>query len=59
MLKFGPVAATRRACPPTEMEQEARFFAALEAARGFRMEHGLLVLLDAEGKPVARLDRQA
>ena len=59
VLKVGPVAATRRACPPAEMDQEARFFAALEAARGFRMERGLLVLTDAEGKPVARLDRQA
>ena len=59
MLRIGPLGATRRACPPPAMAQEAAFFAALEAARGFRVQRGLLVLLDADGRPLARLDRQA
>jgi putative lipoprotein len=59
VLRIGPIGATRRACPPAEMAQEAAFFAALEAARGFRLQRGLLVLLDAEGKALARLERQA
>ena len=56
-FRFGPIAATRRACPPPQMQQETRFFAALEATRGFRIEDGALVLLDAAGAPVARLER--
>ncbi len=59
MLGIGPLGATRRACPAPAMAQEAAFFAALEAARGFRLQRGLLVLLDGDGKPLARLDRQA
>lgn len=58
-LRVGPLGATRRACPPPAMAQEAAFFAALEAARGFRMQRRLLVLLDADGRPLARLERQA
>lgn len=54
-LGFGPLAATRRACPPAQMAQEAGFFAALGATRGFRIEAGALLLLDEGGAPVARL----
>ncbi len=57
-LRIGPLAATRRACLPAPMQQEDRFFAALEAARGFRIEAGRLVLVDAAGAPLARLRRQ-
>jgi putative lipoprotein len=56
-LTLGPLAATRRACPPPQMQQETRFLAALEATRGFRIEDGRLVLVDALGDPVARLVR--
>ncbi len=59
VLGFGPIGATRRACPPPAMAQEAAFFAALEAARGFRFQRGQLLLLDADRKVLARLDRQA
>ena len=48
-FRFGPIAATRRACPPPQMQQETRFFAALEATRGVRVEDGALLLLDAAG----------
>ena len=57
-LTLGPIASTRRACPPPQMQQETRFLAALEATRGFRIEDGRLILLDAAGTPVARLERQ-
>ena len=54
-LDFGPLAATRRACPEPQMQQETGFFAALEAVDGFRLEGGTLVLLDSAGSAVARL----
>ena len=57
-FRFGPVASTRRACPPPQMEQETRFFAALKATRGFRIEDARLLLLDTGGAPIAGLQRQ-
>jgi putative lipoprotein len=59
-LRFGPLAATRRACIPAVGEQEARFFAALAATRGWQLDaaRGKLVLLDAQGQPLMRLARQ-
>jgi heat shock protein HslJ len=47
------------ACPPPASDQEAAFFRALDVTRGFRIEEGALVLLDAGGAPLARLQRQA
>lgn len=57
VLRFGPLASTRRACPPPEMEQETRFFAALDATRAMRIEDGALLLLGEGGTTVARLNR--
>ncbi len=56
-LRFGQAAATRRACPPAVMEQEQRFFLALEQTRGYRREGSKLLLLDEQGRPLARLAR--
>ena len=56
-FRFGPIAATRRACPPPQMQEETRFFAALEATRGVRVEDGALLLLDAAGATLLRLER--
>ena len=39
------------------MEQEIRFFAALDATRGARIEDGALLLLDEAGGTIARLAR--
>ena len=39
------------------MEQETRFFAALDATRGFRVENGQLLLLGETGDVVATLKR--
>jgi len=54
-LEIGPLASTKKACPPAIMDQEARFFEALGQARRYRFENGLLYLSDAQGMPVMRL----
>ena len=57
-LGFGPLAATRRACPETQMSQEQRFFAALGAVKSARLEAGDLVLADVEGNALVRLHKK-
>lgn len=57
-LTFGPLAATRRACPEAEMSQEQRFFAALGAVKGARIEDGKLLLVDLQGDPLVRLRKK-
>jgi putative lipoprotein len=49
------VATTLRACPPAVMDQEARFMDALTRVRAWRVERGLLFLLDADGQTISRL----
>ena len=56
-FRFGAIAATRRACPGPQMEQEARFLAALDATRGFRVESDRLLLLGETGDVLATLER--
>jgi putative lipoprotein len=56
-IAFSPLAATRMACPGGAMDQEQRLFAALAAARRFRVEAGALVLLGDDGAVVARFSR--
>jgi len=55
-LRFGPVAATRRAGPPDAMEVESKLFIAFDATRGYRISGQSLELLDAGGKPLARFE---
>jgi putative lipoprotein len=57
-LTLGPLASTKKACPPAIMDQEAHFYEALGATRGYRFERGLLFLLDAQGAPIMRLWRR-
>jgi putative lipoprotein len=57
-LALGPLASTKKACPPAIMNQETRFHQALGKVRDYRFENGLLVLLDAESVPVMRLWRR-
>lgn len=52
-LRFGDIVATKMACPAIG-DLERRFFAALEAARAWRLEAERLVLLDADGRVLAR-----
>lgn len=56
-ISFGPLAATRAACPPAVMNQENRFFSALAATRGWRIDEQerKLFLVDGAGKVLVRL----
>ncbi len=55
-LRFGPVAATRRAGPPHAMEVESKLFIAFDASRTYRISGQSLELLDAGGKALARFE---
>ena len=56
-LEFGKMATTRRACMPG-MEIEQRFLAALERVKAWRLDGLKLELLDANGKPIARFEKE-
>lgn len=58
-IAFGPLAATKMACAEAVMDQEAKFFAALDEARSWRVDEAQdkLILLDASGKTVLVLTR--
>lgn len=56
-IAFGPAAATRMACAPEFMAQEAEYFAALAAVAAFELDSGSLRLLDAAGVPLVGLVR--
>ena len=52
-LKVGPIHATRMACAPAMMTQEAAFLGILGAAAGFRLRpDGALVLSDPAGRTI-------
>lgn len=53
-LKFGPLAATRRACPEPASSVEAQYLEALAKVRGWKLEAGKLLLV-ANGEVLARL----
>jgi len=57
-LRFGPVAGTRMACDGPVMQQEAEYFAALDATTAYELADEALYLLDSEGNPLVRLVRQ-
>jgi putative lipoprotein len=48
-LSFGDLIATKKACPGEQMEQEARYFQALGAARRYLLDGVELRLLDEAG----------
>jgi putative lipoprotein len=58
-IAFSPIASTRMACAPAAMNQESKFFAALTAARSWRVDQrqDKLFLLDAGGQTLMRLAR--
>jgi putative lipoprotein len=55
LLEFGPLAATRMACPGAIGEQEVEFFRALAKVTGYGERGGHTVLLDASGAVVMQL----
>ena len=56
-LRFGRMASTRMACVPAAMDQERRFFEALDSVAAWRIENGLLHLTGAGGATLIRLSR--
>ena len=59
-IRFGALGSTRMACPEAIMDQESRFFAALELVRHWRVDPaGHLHLMDEDGATVVRLSRQS
>lgn len=56
-LKFGPLAATRKACAGEAMAREAMYFGALGAVRSAKVENDRLLLSDESGKTVLRFAR--
>jgi heat shock protein HslJ len=48
VLKFGPIGATRRACPDLEEAIETEFFKVLDATRRWRIVDGTLELLNGD-----------
>ncbi|OGB30664.1 MAG: hypothetical protein A3F78_19535 [Burkholderiales bacterium RIFCSPLOWO2_12_FULL_61_40] len=56
-LRFGPLAATGKACITAPGGQEDMFFKAIEQTRSVRLEDGQLVLVNTAGKTLARLAR--
>jgi putative lipoprotein len=54
-VRFGALAATGKACLTAPTGQEDLFFKALEQTRSAQLENGDLVLLDQNGKVLARL----
>lgn len=59
-IKIGKAGATMMACAEALVDQERKFFAALEKAATFRIcgEQGKLFLVDANGADIARFARQ-
>jgi heat shock protein HslJ len=53
-IEIGGLNATRMACAG-RMELEQALFSTLERARGYRADGSSVLLLDAQGKPIARL----
>jgi heat shock protein HslJ len=53
-LKFGPLAATRRACPEPQSSVETKYLEALAKVRGWKLEAGELLLV-ANSEVLARL----
>jgi len=55
-FRIGPIGGVGPACITAPSGQEDMFFKAIENTRNARLEDGQLVLLDAAGKVLARLD---
>ena len=58
LLKFGPVGATRMACPDLQMSLETEVFKALDQTRSWRIQDGALFFLDGDNV-LARFNRES
>ena len=57
-LALGEIAATRRMCSETLNDQELRVLQVLSRVAGWRIENGLLLLLDADSAELIRASRR-
>lgn len=57
-LSFGPLANTRMACPPEQMETERKVLQLLEATKAADATHKTLILQDGTGATLATLNRR-
>jgi len=57
-ILVGPLAASRKMCPPAIMDQERKFLEALTKAKSFEIEDAFLWLLGDDGVPLVRLVKQ-
>ena len=57
-LTVGPLASTKKACPPATMDREAAFLRMLERVRRVEATHAELVLFGADDAVLARLRRK-
>lgn len=55
-IQIGPIAATKMLCEG-KSETEAQYFAALEAARSFVIDDGMLVIKDESGKVILKFKK--
>jgi heat shock protein HslJ len=56
-MKLGPLATTKKLCVGPSQAVEDAFYRALQDTASARIEAGQLVLLNAKGEEVARLDK--
>lgn len=54
-ISFAEIGSTYMQCPPALMNQERKFLATLGQARSYKIDTGKLVLLDEDGKEIAKL----
>ena len=54
-MSVGPLATSRKMCPPAIMDQERKFLEALAKAKSFEIEDAFLRLLGDEDVPLMRL----
>jgi heat shock protein HslJ len=57
-LTFGPMAATRMACPPPVDQVERAYLEALRNVRSFKATGATLIFLGEDGEPLLTLERQ-
>lgn len=53
-LHIGPLATTRRACPPAQMDQERRYLVALARGVALQRDGDALILLDENKRALVR-----
>ena len=56
-MTFGPMMATRMACPPPLREVERAYMAALSGVRSYKLAGGALAFLGEDGEPLVTLER--